>query len=117
MNLLRPVSSTTVFRRPQSKSQKPTNSHRPAQHCAFKPSFSLEDVPKVLDFVKDHLQTVALEGLGSYRRTLAEMLGQMGVTRITSFEEAPWPPPWWHHDGASVFEGMVRWIDLEEASD
>lgn len=82
-----------------------------------KPIPNLEDVPKVLDFVKDHLQTVALEGLGSYRRTLAEMLGQMGVTRITSFEEAPWPPPWWHHDGASVFEGMVRWIDLEEASD
>ena len=82
-----------------------------------KPIRNLEVVPEVLDGVKQHLQTVALEGLGPRRKTLAEMLGQMGVTRITSFEKAPWPPPWWHHDGSSVLAGMVRWIDLEGEGD
>ena len=82
-----------------------------------KPTSDLADVPGVLRGVERHLQTVALEGSGGRRRTLAEALALMGVTRITSFEEAPWPPPWWHHDGASVFMGMVRWIDLEGGSD
>jgi len=82
-----------------------------------KPTSDLAAVPEVLRGVERHLQTVALEGSGGRRRTLAEALARIGVTRITSFEEAPWPPPWWHHDGASVFAGMARWIDLEGVSD
>ena len=45
---------------------------------------------------------------------LAEAFCRAGATRVTSFEKAPWPPPWWHHDGASVLAGLIRWIDLEE---
>jgi hypothetical protein len=25
----------------------------------------------------------------------------------------PWPPPEWHHDGASPLRELVRWVDLE----
>jgi hypothetical protein len=79
-----------------------------------KPISDLVKVPAVLKGVEQHLQTVALEGSGDRRPALAEALARLGVTRITPFQEVPWPPPWWHHDGASVFAGLVRWIDSEE---
>ena len=63
--------------------------------------------------VGGYLQTVAIEGAEDRLPMLAEALCRAGATRVTSFEKAPWPPPWWHHDGASVFAGLVRWIDLE----
>ena len=78
-----------------------------------KPVSDLDEVPELLRDVRAHLQTVALSGATGKRQALAMALGRVGVTRITSFEGAPWPPPWWHHDGASVFGGLVRWVDLE----
>jgi hypothetical protein len=74
----------------------------------------LGDVADSLAKVGRHLQTVAIEGAEDRLPMLAEALSRAGATRVTSFEKAPWPPPWWHHDGASVLTGLVRWIDLEE---
>lgn len=78
------------------------------------PAPDLCGVADVLEEVGGYLQTVAIEGAEDRLPTLAEALCQVGATRVTSFEKAPWPPPWWHHDGASVFAGLIRWIDLEE---
>ena len=79
-----------------------------------KPVADLTEVPGLLHDVRRHLQTVALVGAGGRRRELAMALGRVGVTRISSFEGAPWPPPWWHHDGASPLSPLIRWIDLED---
>ena len=79
-----------------------------------KPVRDLGHVPELLASVGPHLQTVALSGATDRRQGLATALARAGVARITSFEGAPWPPPWWHHDGASVFEGLVSWVDLED---
>lgn len=79
-----------------------------------KPISALEDVPGVLGGAGRHLQTVAIEGVGTRSEALADALTGIGATRVTSLERAPWPPPWWHHDGASVFDGLVRWVDLED---
>ena len=79
-----------------------------------KPVSDLAEVPELLYELRRYLQTVALTGAGDRRAELAMALGRVGVTRVTSFETAPWPPPWWHHDGASVFDGLIRWIDLED---
>ena len=79
-----------------------------------KPVSDLAEVPALLQGVRRHLQTAAIMGVGGRRRDLAMALGRIGVTRIASFEDTPWPPPWWHHDGTSVFDGLVRWIDLED---
>ncbi|MCH7933699.1 MAG: hypothetical protein IIC36_06845 [Gemmatimonadetes bacterium] len=79
--------------------------------------FPTPDLCRVADALKEvggYLQTVAVEGAGDRLPMLAEALCRAGATRVTSFENAPWPPPWWHHDGASVFAGLLRWIDLEE---
>ena len=51
--------------------------------------------------------SVAVEGAEDRLPKLAEALRRAGATRITSFEKAPWPPPWWRHDGASVFAGLI----------
>jgi hypothetical protein len=78
------------------------------------PTPDLGAVADSLGKVGRHLQTVAIEGAEDRLPMLAEALSRAGATRVTSFEKAPWPPPWWHHDGASVLTGLIRWIDLEQ---
>ena len=78
------------------------------------PTPDLGGVASSLGEVGRYLQTVAVEGAEDRLPMLAEALCRAGATRVTSFEKAPWPPPWWRHDGASVFSGLIRWIDLEE---
>ncbi|MCH2461698.1 MAG: hypothetical protein MK335_00470 [Gemmatimonadetes bacterium] len=77
------------------------------------PTPDLGGVAASLGMIGRHLQTVAIEGAEDRLPMLAEDLCRAGATRVTSFEKAPWPPPWWRHDGASVLAGLVRWIDLE----
>jgi hypothetical protein len=78
------------------------------------PTPDLGGVAGSLGKIGRHLQTVAVEGAEDRLPMLAEVLCRAGATRVTSFEKAPWPPPWSRHDGASVLAGLIRWIDLEE---
>ncbi len=78
------------------------------------PTPDLYGVAGSLGEVGRYLQTVAIAGAGERLETLAESLCRAGATRVTSFEKAPWPPPWWRHDGASVLTGLISWIDLED---
>ena len=78
------------------------------------PTLDLCGVAGSLGEVGRYLQTVAVEGAEDRLPALAEALFRGGATRVTSFDKAPWPPPWWRHDGASVFAGLIRWIDLED---
>lgn len=77
------------------------------------PVAALEAVPALLEHLSPFLQTVALEGAGDRRRPLAEALARVGAVRVTSLQSAPWPPPWWHHDGAGPLQVLLRWTDLE----
>lgn len=61
------------------------------------------------------LQTVGTAGVGEGADALAEALVRMGVCRITSLEEMPWPAPWWRHDGVGPLQALVRWADWEPA--
>lgn len=78
-----------------------------------KPVADLAEVPALLASLAPFVQTVAVEGAGERREELAEALARAGVVRITSLEAAPWPPPWWHHDGAGPLRVLLRWTDLE----
>jgi hypothetical protein len=62
-----------------------------------------------------YLQTVAVAGLGNREEEVAEGLARLGVSRVTSLDAAPWPPPWWHHDGDGPLRALVRWTDMEPA--
>lgn len=78
-----------------------------------RPVDDASDVPPLLSPMARHLQTVAVSGLGEEMVALAEGLARVGVTRVTSFDAAPFPPPGWHHDGRGALETLVRWVDLE----
>jgi len=70
-------------------------------------------VPELLRPLSGHLQTVAVTGCGDRLGALAVALAEVGVTRIAYFDQAPFPPPWWHHDGQGPLRALVDWVDLE----
>lgn len=79
-----------------------------------RPVKRLEEAVAELRPVGRHLQTVSLEGTEGRRQAmLAESLARSGAVRITTAPRSPWPPPWWHHDGAGPLRSLVRWVDLE----
>jgi hypothetical protein len=71
----------------------------------------------VADLVRPHravLQTAAHAGAGDRLPALAEALASAGVTRITAFADAPWPPVHGHHDGQEPLRELLRWVDLDD---
>jgi len=72
-------------------------------------------IAPVLKPLAPHLQTVAVAGLGDRVEAIAEELAFDGALRITPMSHAPWPPPWWHHDGRGPLQALSRWVDLEGA--
>ncbi len=73
----------------------------------------IQDGIQALRAWRAFLQTVGVAGLGSRAPEIAEALAHLGVSRIASLENTPWPRPWWHHDGGSPLRDLVRWTDLE----
>jgi len=71
------------------------------------------EVPALLGPLSGHLQTVAVTGCGGRLGDLANALAELGVTRIAYFDQSPFPPPWWHHDGQGPLRALVDWVDLD----
>ncbi|MGQ0561919.1 MAG: acyl-CoA reductase [Gemmatimonadota bacterium] len=60
------------------------------------------------------IQSVALAGYAqSEAFNVSVALAQVGVTRITSFAQLPWPPMSWHHDGRGPLRELLTWQDIE----
>lgn len=78
-----------------------------------KPVSGLEDVPALVGGISRVLQTAGIAGAEGRVGELAEALGRSGVSRVTTLERIPWPPPWWHHDGLRPLGSLTRWVDLE----
>lgn len=78
-----------------------------------KPVADLQDVPDHLRPFRRFLQSAAIAGAGERLHTLALQLARLGVTRITDFENLPWPPVEWHHDGRGPLRELLRWTDLD----
>jgi hypothetical protein len=79
----------------------------------------LDELDDVVDRLRPHahlLQSVALAASQDRRLRLANQLGEIGASRITSFLQMPWPGRDWHHDGTEPLRGLVRWVDMEEAN-
>jgi len=78
------------------------------------PVDAVDDVERELRPVARYLQTVGVAGVSGARLTsLAERLARAGASRITTFENVPWPPAEWHHDGGEPLRSLLRWVDLE----
>jgi hypothetical protein len=75
------------------------------------------DVVARLEPIRAYLQTAGVALSSSRRHTLAEMLGRLGVTRLSTLDCMPWPRLTWHHDGRCNLLDLVRWTDIEDAAD
>ncbi len=60
-----------------------------------------------------HLQTAGIAGLGEDAEEVVERLVRLGVIRVVPVAEMPFPPAWWHHDGAGPLRALVRWAEWE----
>jgi len=78
-----------------------------------KPVADILDLPGLVSPLGRHLQTVAVAGCGARLERLAGALTEVGVSRVAAFDAAPFPAPWWHHDGQGPLRALVRWADLE----
>jgi hypothetical protein len=78
-----------------------------------KPVSDVLEVPALLRPLASHLQTVAVEGVADRLDELTEGLARAGAVRVCPLRSAPWPPPWWHHDGLGSLRSLVRWVDRE----
>jgi hypothetical protein len=79
-----------------------------------KPVESVAALTKAVRRFRKHLQTVGTSGLAAPTLLdLADRMSRLGPVRIAPLESAPWPPPWWHHDGMGPLSSLVRWSDLE----
>jgi hypothetical protein len=77
------------------------------------PVDGLSEAVSILTRVGRKLQTVAVAAAPDELRTIAEMLGAAGTTRLTRLGNAAWPSPHWHHDGRFQFLDLVRFVDLD----
>lgn len=77
------------------------------------PLDDLSDLVRHLEPYGAFLQTVGLAAPAARRALLADALGRVGVSRITTLSAMPWPPPAWHHDGQEPLRELLRWVDLE----
>ncbi len=75
----------------------------------------LEAIPAKLAEHGPLLQSMALEVRPGRREALAGAFSARGVSRITTFRQQPWPPPWWLHDGRGPLRALVRWSTLESS--
>jgi hypothetical protein len=73
-----------------------------------------DEVPALLAPHRAVMQSVALAGISPAKTAaLVHALVDCGVTRITTFEELPWPRMWWHHDGRGPLQELLTWHDVE----
>ena len=60
------------------------------------------------------LQSAGLAGFEDAEKAeLIRLLGLAGVSRVTSYDQLPWPPMHWRHDGNGPLNELLRWQDVE----
>lgn len=74
---------------------------------------NLKDVSGALSPYGKYLQAAALEAPGAKRESIAQILAELGVNRVTRAGCLQEPPASWHHDGMPNLAGWLRWTDLE----
>ena len=78
-----------------------------------KPVADVQEIPGLVARARSLLQTVAVAAPAVRIAGLAPRLVASGVTRITTFEAMPFPPPYWQQDGRGPLRELVRWAEQE----
>jgi acyl-CoA reductase-like NAD-dependent aldehyde dehydrogenase len=77
------------------------------------PVDDIAEIASRLQPVQAYLQTAGVALPPARLQALAEELGRLGVTRLCSLEQMPWPRMTWHHDGRCNLLDLIRWTDIE----
>lgn len=78
---------------------------------------TLDEVVPLIAPQRDHLQTVGLAAAPEELLSLAECLGQAGVTRVCALGAMTSPEAGWHHDGRFSLLDLVRMVDIEASTE
>lgn len=78
-----------------------------------KPVPSIDAVVPLVRPFAPWLQTVGVAADPDRATALALRLAPLGISRVASLRNMPWPLPHWHHDGSEPLRELVRWVDLE----
>ena len=96
---------------------------QPLAPCALNRSIqvlavdSLQDVVPQIAGQRAFLQTVGLAAAPKELFHLAELLGQVGVTRISAIGAMTAPEAGWHHDGRFNLLDLVRMVEIEQSAE
>jgi hypothetical protein len=66
---------------------------------------------------KSFLQTVGVAATPKELFTLSDLLGRVGVTRITAIGSMTSPEAGWHHDGRNNLSDLVNMVDIENSAE
>lgn len=77
----------------------------------------LDDVAALIAPYKAFLQTVGIASPPAELHRLAELLGAVGVTRISALERMTTPEAGWHHDGRFNLLDLVTMTEVERSAE
>lgn len=77
----------------------------------------LGEVPALLKDARHVLQTAGLAASPEELMPLAQVLGDVGVTRICAIGAMTSPEAGWHHDGRFSLLDLVRMVDIEASTE
>jgi hypothetical protein len=92
----------------------PTCSHRAVKVIAFD---DIEDILPGIQPYRNFLQSVGIAAAPKELFRWAEMLGNVGVTRITALGKMTSPESGWHHDGRFNLLDFVQMVDIEHSAE
>lgn len=81
---------------------------------------AVDQLAQVMPLLAPHrafLQTVGVAAAPRELFTLAESLGQMGVTRICALGQMTSPEAAWHHDGRCSLLDLTQMVDIESGAE
>ncbi len=78
---------------------------------------TLDDVPARISPYKAFLQTVGIAAAPEELRRLADLLGTVGITRISALEHMTSPEAGWHHDGRFNLLDLVTMTEVERSAE
>lgn len=92
----------------------PTCSNRSVKVIAFE---EIEEVLQSIKLYRNFLQSVGVAAAPKELFQWAGMLGNVGVTRITSIGKMTSPEAGWHHDGRFNLLDFVQMVDIEQSAE
>ncbi|MGY6211393.1 acyl-CoA reductase [Cytobacillus firmus] len=77
----------------------------------------LVDIPSYIENSRSYLQTAGIAASPKELFEIAELLGRVGVTRITRLGNMTAPEAAWHHDGRFNLLDLVNMVDIEHLAE